>query len=166
MLFRSTQKTLLDILTRAHDHKGTSLIEILQNCIVYNDEVFEDVLNRKTAADRQIHVEHGKPLIFGADKNKGLRLNPQNLSLEVVTIGEDGVSEADIVIHDETNRILATLLAQMSGEEFPTAFGVLYCNPADTYEQGVGEQMSKAQTSSAKPSLDDVLREGHIWEVK
>ncbi len=161
-----TQKTLPDIFTRAHEHKGTSLVEILQNCIVYNDEVFEDVLNRKTAADRQIHVQHGQPLLFGAENNKGLRLNPQSLSLEVVTIGEDDITEDDILIHDEKNRILATLLADMGGENFPTAFGVLYCNPAETYEHEVTDQMTAAQNTGAKPSLDDVLREGHIWEVK
>ncbi|MBE7638451.1 2-oxoacid:ferredoxin oxidoreductase subunit beta [Sneathiella sp. P13V-1] len=160
-----TQKDLPVILTRAHEHQGTSLIEILQNCIVYNDEVFEDILNRKTAADRQIHVEHGQPLIFGAEKNKGLRLNTQSLSLEVVTIGEDGVTEADILVHDERNRMLATMLADMGGEDFPTAFGVLYCDPAHTYEQDVIDQM-EAQKSADKPSLDAVLRAGHIWEVK
>ncbi len=159
------QKTLPDIFKRAHAHKGTSLIEILQNCIVYNDAVFDDVLSRSVAAEKQIHVMHGEPLIFGAEKDKGLRLNPQTLSLEVVTIGESGVTEADLLVHDEKNRILATMLADMRGEDFPTAFGVLFCDPAPTYESGVEYQMEDAQKKSSAPSIDALLRDGHTWDV-
>ncbi len=159
------QKNLPDTLKRAHAHQGTSLVEILQNCIVYNDAVFEDVLARQTAADRQIHVEHGKTLIFGADKNKGLRLNTTSLTLEVVTIGEDGVTEDDILIHDETNKGLATMLAEMGGDDMPTAFGVLYCNPAPTFESRMDQQMVSERAKDTTPSLDALLRQGHTWEV-
>jgi len=161
-----TQKQLPETLKRAHAHKGTSLVEILQNCIVYNDAVFDDVLARDVAADRQIHVEHGKPLIFGAEKNKGLRLDTRALKLEVVTIGENGITKEDILVHDETNKMLATLLADMDGPDVPTALGVIYCDPAPTYETSVDVQMSEAQNASEKPSLDALLREGHTWEVK
>ncbi len=161
-----TQKNLPEIFKRAHAHKGASMVEILQNCIVYNDAVFDDVLARDVAAERQIHVEHGQPLIFGAEKNKGLTLNTRSLSLEVVSIGENGVSEEDILVHDEKNKMIATLLAGMDGPDFPTAFGVLYCDPAPTYELSVEHQMDEAKQTSSAPSMDALLREGHTWEVK
>jgi len=159
------QKTLPDTFKRAHAHKGTSLVEILQNCIVYNDAVFDNVLARNVAAERQIHVVHGEPLIFGAEKDKGLKLNPANLVLEIVTLGENGITEADILVHDEKNKLLATMLAEMGDEVFPTAFGILFCDPAQTYETGVEFQMEEAHKKSAAPSLDALLREGHTWEV-
>ncbi|GLQ05594.1 2-oxoacid:ferredoxin oxidoreductase subunit beta [Sneathiella chinensis] len=160
-----TQKNLPDVFKRAHAHKGTSLVEILQNCIVYNDAVFDDVLARDVAADKQIHVEHGKPLIFGTDKNKGIRMNTKTLTLEVVTVGENGITEEDILVHDETNKALATMLAEMDGPDLPVALGVLYCNPSATYEQAVESQMAEAKAKSSAPSLDALLREGHTWEL-
>ncbi|MBO0334060.1 2-oxoacid:ferredoxin oxidoreductase subunit beta [Sneathiella sp. CAU 1612] len=159
-----TQKTLPEILKRAHEHKGTSLVEILQNCIVYNDAVFDNVLARDVAAEKQLHVEHGKPMIFGAEKNKGIRLNMQSLTLETVTIGENGVTEEDILVHDETNRSLATLIADMDGRDLPVAFGVIYCNPAATYEDGITQKLEAAE-ANGKPSLDALLRQGHTWEA-
>jgi len=159
-----TQKTLPVILKRAHAHQGTSMVEILQNCIVYNDDVFANVLARDVAADKQIHVEHGEPLIFGADKNKGIRLNTNTLNLEAVTIGEDGVTEDDILVHNEKNRMLATMLASMDGHDLPVAIGVIYCDPAETYEDGITYQMEAAKSSTA-PSIDALLREGHTWEA-
>lgn len=159
-----TQKTLPNILKRAHEHKGTSMVEILQNCIVYNDAVFDNVLARDVASDKQLHVEHGQPMIFGAEKNKGIRLNTQSLTLEAVTIGENGITEADILVHDETNRSLATLIAAMDGHDLPAAFGVIYCNPTATYEDGITEKLNAAE-GNGKPSLDALLRQGHTWEA-
>lgn len=160
-----TQKTLPVILKRAHAHKGTSMVELLQNCIVYNDAVFDDVLARNVAADKQVHVEHGEPLIFGTEKNKGIRMNTRSLTLEAVTIGEDGITEADILVHDEKNKALATMLADMDRDDLPTAFGVLYCDPAQSYEESVEAQMVSAKATSAAPSIDALLRDGHTWEV-
>ncbi|WP_339631505.1 2-oxoacid:ferredoxin oxidoreductase subunit beta [uncultured Sneathiella sp.] len=159
-----TQKTLPEILKRAHAHKGTSMIEILQNCIVYNDAVFDNVLARDVASEKQLHVEHGKPMIFGAEKNKGVRLNTSTLSLEAVTIGENGVTEADILVHDEKNRSLATLIAAMDGNELPVAFGIIYCDPAPTYEDGITEKLEQAKEETA-PSMDALLRQGHTWQA-
>jgi 2-oxoglutarate ferredoxin oxidoreductase subunit beta len=159
-----TQKNLNEILKRAHEHQGTSMVEILQNCIVYNDAVFDNVLARDVAADKQVHLEHGKPLIFGAEKNMGIRLSPTTLTLEAVTIGENGISEADILVHDETNHALATLLAEMDGTDLPVAVGVLYCHPAPTYEEAVLRQLDSAR-QGGRASLDALLREGHTWQV-
>ncbi len=161
-----TQKTLPEVFKRAHAHKGTSMIEILQNCIVYNDEVFSGVVGRDVAADNQVHVVHGEPLIFGADKNKGIRLNAKTLTLEAVTIGENGVTEDDILIHDETNRSLAILIAAMNGKDRPVAMGVIYCNPTPTYEDGISAQVNDAKAKNPDASMDELLRRGHTWEVE
>ncbi len=160
----SQQKHLPVVLTRAHEHIGTSFVEIFQNCIVYNDGVFSDFTAKPNIAERQIAVEHGKPLLFGADMTKGLRIKPGTFELEVVTIGEDGITEADIAIHDETNKVLATLLASMDGPNFPVAIGVLYCNPAPSYEEGVKAiyESAPAQTGG---DLNALLRSGHTWQV-
>lgn len=160
-----TMKTLPDILKRAHAHRGTSMIEILQNCIVYNEDVFDGIVGRDVAADKQVHVQHGKPLIFGKDADQGIRLNAQNLVLEAVTIGKDGITEADILVHDETNKSLAILLAAMDGANLPVAMGVIYCKPSPTYEDGLVGQVKRAQADDSDASIDDLLRAGHTWEV-
>ncbi|MCG8695699.1 MAG: 2-oxoacid:ferredoxin oxidoreductase subunit beta [Minwuiales bacterium] len=159
------QKVLPGVLARAHAHRGMSFVEIFQNCIVYNDGVFDDFTDRKTADDTQIHVEHGKPLIFGKDRDRGLRPKPGALELEVVTIGENGISEDDILVHDETNRMLATMLTDMPRPDFPVALGVLYCDPGDTYEQGVVSQIEDAKAKTPPAALNDLLRRGYTWTV-
>ncbi|MGY9106525.1 MAG: 2-oxoacid:ferredoxin oxidoreductase subunit beta, partial [Alphaproteobacteria bacterium] len=117
---------------------------------VYNDDVFGHFTNKNVAADAQIHLEHGKPLIFGAEKNKGIRLDTNALKLEVVTIGEDGITEDDIVIHDETNRSMAMLLSSMQPPEFPVALGVLYCGEGHEFVAAVHAQVARAK-EKAKP---------------
>src|SRR5436190_8792318 len=115
------QAHLIATLKRAHAHRGASFLEILQNCVVFNDAVFEHITGKEFAADAQVLVEHGKPLVFGKNKEKALRLKPGSLTLEVVD-----ATAADILVHDETNRPLAQLLATLE-PPFPTAMGVLYC---------------------------------------
>ncbi len=159
------QNHLPGILARAHANKGASFVEIFQNCIVYNDGVFSHFTDKSVATQNQIHVEHGQPLTFGADGEKGLRLKEGLPELEVVTIGENGVTEADILVHDETNRIMATMLATMEPPEFPVALGVLYCNPAPTYDGAVYDQIDVARKSLPAPELDTLLRDGHTWSV-
>ena len=107
---------------------------------------------------------HGMPLIFGAKKNKGLRLDPVRVQIEVAEIGEEGVTEEDILIHDETNRTLAALLAAMQPPNHPMAVGVLYSNPVDTYESQVYGQIAAARNGGA--GLNDVMRRGHTWRVE
>ncbi|MEJ2237525.1 MAG: 2-oxoacid:ferredoxin oxidoreductase subunit beta, partial [Gemmatimonadales bacterium] len=100
---------LVETLKRAHQHKGTSFVEIYQNCIVFNDATFDRFTNKDLAADNQLLVEHGKPLLFGKEMNRGLTMRRGCLEIEVATIGENGVTEDDILVHDETNRNLAVL---------------------------------------------------------
>ena len=123
------QKHMPTVLKRAHQHKGASFVEIFQNCIVYNDGTFNRFTDREVASDNQIDVVHGEPLIFGKERDKGLRVRPGSMELEVVTIGQNGISTDDILVHDETNRILATMLVAMDPPAFPVAIGVIYCDP-------------------------------------
>ena len=164
------QKHLPVVLKRAHAYRGAAFVEIFQNCIVYNDGVFGAFTDRKVAAEAQIHVEHGQPLIFGAARDKGLRLVPSGLDLEVVRLGENGVTEADVLVHDETNRALAVMLAAMEAPSRPVALGVLYCQPAPSYERQMTERVAKAvQAATEKGSQGDLnalLRGGHTWRVE
>ncbi len=159
------QKHLPVVLKRAYENKGASFVEIFQNCIVYNDAVFSHFTEKSVQADMQIHVEHGEPLIFGTESNKGLRMKKDVLELEIVTIGEDGVTEGDILLHDETNRPLAMLLASMQPPAFPVALGVLYCDPAPTYDGAVHDQVNAIKVEKGEGDFDKLLRQGHTWEV-
>ena len=153
------------VLARAHEHKGASFVEIFQNCIVYNDGAFKHFTDKSVAADMQVHVEHGKPLTFGKDGEKGLRMKSGLAELEVVTIGEDGVTEADILVHDETNKMLAMMLTSMEPPNFPVALGVVYCNPSTNYDKAVYAQIDAAKAKSDGADLNTLLRQGHTWTV-
>ena len=109
-------------------------------------------------------AEHGQPLIFGKERDKGLRLKPGRLELEVVTIGEDGISEADIMVHDETDRMLATLLASLETPTAPVVVGVIYCDPAPSYERQVHEH-SGGPPKMQPADINALLRQGHTWTV-
>ncbi|MGH7529212.1 MAG: 2-oxoacid:ferredoxin oxidoreductase subunit beta, partial [Gemmatimonadales bacterium] len=158
------QPHLVATLQRAHAHRGASFVEILQNCVVFNDGVFEQITNKDVSADAQVVVEHGQPLLFGHNREKGLRLAPGKLALEVVTVGEGGVTGDDIVVHDETNRALAQILAALEPPS-PTAIGVLYCNPGEPYEREVHAQAG-ARAAGAAADLDALLRSERTWEVE
>jgi 2-oxoglutarate ferredoxin oxidoreductase subunit beta len=158
-------KHMTPVLKRAHAHKGASFVEIYQNCPVYNDGIFDYIKEKKTAAQSRLLLEHGQPLVFGTDNSQGLRLNAKSLQLEVVTIGEDGVTLDDIVVHDETNRMLATMLAGLSAPDFPEAVGVLFCQPETTYESSVYEQIKTVREKKGIADFNAVLRQGHTWTV-
>ncbi len=159
-------KHMNPVLKRAHDHKGASFVEIYQNCPVYNDGIFDAIKEKKTAAETRLVLEHGKPLTFGADNEKGLRLNPQTLQLEIVTIGEDGVTEADIVVHDETNKVLAKMLSDLRLPEFPEPIGVIYCEPtAPSYTDDVYQQRIAVREKKGDADMNALLRSGHTWTV-
>ncbi len=156
------QKRMPGVLKRAHQHRGASLVEILQNCNVFNDKVFSHITEKNVADERQLHLEHGQPLLYGKDKRAGLRVKPGKFELEVVTIGENGITESDIFVHDETNRTLASLLAVMEPPNLPVALGVIYCDPAPTYGEQVREQ---DEAVDEEASIGDLLRSGRTWTV-
>lgn len=154
-------KHLAETLKQAYAHEGTSFVEIFQNCIVYNDAVFAGFTEKDVAAEAQILLKHGEPLRFGADGRRGLRLAPGKLELEAVTIGENGIGENDIVRHDQTNLMLATMLATMQPPALPVALGVIYCNPAPAATRLVAAE-------DTAPSADDLnaqLRRADTWTI-
>ena len=160
-------KHMTPVLMRAHDYNGTSFIEILQNCPVYNDGIFDLVKDKKTAGETRLLLEHGKPLTFGQDGEKGLRINPKTLLLEIVTPGENGVTADDLVVHDETNKVLAQMLAGLKGPDFPEPMGVLYCEAtAPSYTDDVYQQRILVRETSGPADLNALLRGGHTWTVE
>jgi 2-oxoglutarate ferredoxin oxidoreductase subunit beta len=154
------QKHLVEVLKRAHEHHGASFTEIFQNCIVFNDGVFADFTDKKVASERQVRVEHGKPLVFGADNEKGLRVKPGTLQLEVVKLGE-GITEDNLLVHDEKDRTLAQLLVSMEPPDFPVALGVIYCDPATAYDDQVQSRLDAACCGD----LNELVRKGRTWSV-
>ena len=159
------QKRLPEVLKRAHEHRGASFVEILQNCIVYNDGVFAEFTDREVAPEAQIHLKHGEPLVFGKQGERGLRLKPGTIEFEVVSLGEGGSGDAGVLVHDETNRPLALLLAAMAPPRFPVALGVLYCEPEPSFEAKLAAQTEEA--SRAGPAdLKALLRQGPTWTVE
>ena len=112
-------------------------------------------------------LEHGKPLTFGVDQSKGLRLNPKTLSLEIAVLGEGGIGIEDIVVHDETNKVLAQLLANLKLPDFPEPIGVIYCDPSEPDFTGeVYDQRVLVRESKGAPDLNALLRTGHTWTVE
>jgi 2-oxoglutarate ferredoxin oxidoreductase subunit beta len=162
------QKHLQTILRRAHAHKGVSFIEILQNCHVFNDKTFQSVTDKDVRDDNRVILQHGAPLIFGKDRNRGIRLN--GLDPEMVTIGEDGVKESDLLVHDEHSRSagFANILCEMDREGLPTPFGVFRAVARPSYEDLLHAQVATARSarSADDDALQRVLDGGATWEVK
>jgi 2-oxoglutarate ferredoxin oxidoreductase subunit beta len=153
------QAQLIDVLKRAHANRGASFVEVFQNCLVFNDGVFNEITDRAVADERQLHLVHGQPLLFGKDRQKGLRLDPSSIALEVVTLGDAGVTMEDILVHDETNRTLAGMLAALE-PPFPVALGVLYAAPVQSYTAALYEQQA-----TGSPDLEALMTQGKTWTV-
>ena len=153
------QKGLPPILHAARDHQGTAFVEILQNCIVYNKDVFEDVVNKKGAPETQVQVEHGEPLIFGRDQDKGLRLNPQTLMLDTVVLGENGVSAADLMVHDETNPTLAHMLLSLQPPD-PVPMGIIHRRGKPAFESSYWA----GKPANRRARVVDLLRRGNVLD--
>jgi len=154
-------KSLQDILRRAYEHPGGAFIEILQNCNIFNDGAWETVTDKATKADTVLLLEHGKPLIFGKNRDKGLRLGAGG-SLEVVTLG-NGTSETDVLVHDERNRSLAYMLAHLSN---PTPIGVFHAMPRPVYEEAMARQVDTARQKQGDGDIDALFKRGETWVVE
>jgi 2-oxoglutarate ferredoxin oxidoreductase subunit beta len=157
-------KHLMDIVRRASLHKGSAFIEIYQNCNVFNDKAFSQVTDKEFRDDQNVQLEHGKPLVFGKNREKGIRLT--GLKPEVVKLGENGVTEKDLVVHDEKNPSLAYLLSRITYPEFPTPLGVFRDELLPTLEQRTMDQIAKAKAKLGDGDLDKLLYSGDVWEVK
>jgi 2-oxoglutarate ferredoxin oxidoreductase subunit beta len=151
----------------ADKHVGTSLIEILQNCIIYNDGTHSIITDKEHKADRQIILEHGKPMIYGKEMNKGLKLNAIG-QIESVTIGENGISESDILVHDATSADphMHWILSKMTAPELPVALGVIRNVEDACYNVKLEEQLVEVAKKSKIKCMDDLLNSGDTWEVQ
>jgi 2-oxoglutarate ferredoxin oxidoreductase subunit beta len=152
-------------LDRAARHKGTSFVEIYQNCNIFNDGTFDDFAAREVRAERMLLLEHGKPLLFGKNRDRGVRLN--GLEPEIVTLGQNGITERDILVHDETAKqpTLAYLLARMNFPEFPVPIGVFYSAQRPTLEGMLETQATQATAALGAGSLDRLLKSGASWTI-
>ena len=158
-------KHLSTVLTQAAQHKGVSFVEVFQNCNIFNDGAFKHFTEREHREDRTINLEHGKPLIFGKDRNKGIRLN--GLKLEVVELG-NGITEADLLVHDAhaPESSLAYMLARMDYPEFPVPVGVLRAVVKPSYDELLEAQVQDAISLMGPGNLDKLLNSGDTWVVE
>jgi 2-oxoglutarate ferredoxin oxidoreductase subunit beta len=155
-------KHLQDVIRRAHSHQGTAFVEILQNCNIFNDGAFVPLTDKDTKADMQLILEHGRPLIFGKNRDKGIRMRGH--SLEVVQLG-NGVTESDLIVHDEHDAALAFLLSLMTPPAFPTPIGVLRAVERQPYEALLSEQIAAAKHKHGEGDLDELFNRGESWTV-
>ena len=155
-------KHLQGIVRRAHEHRGTSFVEILQNCNIFNDGAFADVTDKATKADSQLVLEHGQPLIFGKNRDRGIRMNGQRL--EVVQLG-NGISEQDLLVHDEQDTVLAFLLSTLEPPTFPTPVGVFRAVDRVSYDDAINQQIQQAKEQQGDGDLDALINQGDTWEV-
>lgn len=156
-------KDLTNVLKSAHAHKGAAFIEIFQNCIVYNKDVFDEFAAKKTAASTQLLLAAGEPMLFEKGA-KGITLDRETLSLKVVDVVDGDWEAANVIVHDVTNRSVAHMLIEMPFGEFPMAIGVLYDDPRPTFEAAVVEQNAQA-AKGKKPNLQALLSKGQTWTV-
>ncbi len=159
-------KLLQELVHRAASHKGTSVIEILQNCPVFNDGAFSDVSERKTKVEHQLVLEHGKPLLFGEGLRKGIRMLG-DFAPEVVSL--DDVDESEIAVHDETNPMLAQLLCRLEHGRFPVPIGVLRAVEGaghPVYEEEVHARIGDARSKVGASDFDALFASGDSWTVE
>ena len=153
------------IFEKAAEHKGTSVVEVLQNCVIFNNGIHNEITDPNHRADRQLVLEHGKPMLFGAENEKGLVF--ENGKLKVVKIGENGVTEDDILVHDamEVDPTLHLALINMALPDFPVAFGVIRAVPAPVYDVEMEAQIKEVQQTRKLTCVDELLNSGNTWEV-
>jgi 2-oxoglutarate ferredoxin oxidoreductase subunit beta len=159
-------KMMKKVFAAAAEHKGTSVVEILLNCVIFANQVHKDITGRDVRDDHQIFLEHGKPMIFGKERNKGLIMKCDKM--EVVTIGENGVTEDDLIVHnakdeDDTNHYR---LVRMELPEFPVAMGVIRAIDSTVFESEMFDHVQHAKKESKIKTMDELLHSGNVFESK
>jgi len=159
----NSPKEMTALFVEAEKHKGTSLIEILQNCVIFNDGCYTQYTDKEVREDRQLHIEHGKKMIFGKNKDKGLVLD--GLKLKVVTIGEDGVTEDDILVHDakESDSTMHHMLVKL---KYPLVTGIIRSVDEMTFEEREAQLTEEVKAKSSFVKVDDLFFSGETYEVK
>lgn len=155
-----------EVMVAAAKHKGCSIVEILQNCMIFNNGIHNYITDRATRDDRTIHLVHGEKMIFGKDKNKGIVQD--GFGLKAVTIGEDGYTIDDVLTHDAhcQSNFLHQQLAMMDGHELPLAVGVIRDVEGLTYNDEVEKQVAEVVSRKNYTCLRDMILDGETWEVK
>lgn len=153
------------VLQRAAEHRGTSFVEVYQNCNVFNDGAFDYATDRNTKADTTLELEHGKPLIFGKNRDKGIRLN--GMEPEIVELGK-GVSVDDLLFHDEkaAEPSLAYLLSRMRYPDFPEPIGVFRAVDRPRYDEELNKQIETARQNRGEGDLEELLNSGETWVIE
>lgn len=159
----NTPKEMTQLFIEAEKFKGTSLIEVLQNCVIFNDGCFTQYTDKNIREDKQLHVEDGKPMIFGKERNKGLILN--GLKLEVVTIGENGITQEDLLVHNakEQDPTLHQMLVRL---EYPLVTGIIRRFEDATLEEREDALTAQVKANSKFRKTDDLFFSGETYEVK
>jgi len=158
----NTPKEMTQLFIDAEKFKGTSLIEVLQNCVIFNDGCFTQYTDKTVREDKQLHVENGKPMIFGKERDKGLVLN--GLKLEVVTIGEDGITQEDLLVHNakEQDPTLHQMLVRL---EYPLVTGIIRSYDDVTLEEREDALTAEVKSKSNFSKTDDLFFSGETYEV-
>lgn len=154
-------------LVAAANHKGMAVTEVLQNCVIYNDKTHAPYAGDKaTRTEHTITLVDGEKMLFGADKSKGLTFDGENL--KVVTVGQDGVTLDDVLVHNShtKNPVIHFLLAGMKYPDYPVALGVIRDVEQPNYDSEVERQVAEVKANAKIHSVDDLLRSGDTWEVK
>jgi 2-oxoglutarate ferredoxin oxidoreductase subunit beta len=159
------QAHLISTLERAARHKGTSFVEVYQNCNVFNDGAYSEFAEKSVRKDRMIVLEQGKPMVFGSERDKGIRMN--GMTPEVVDLG-NGVTEADLLVHDEANPdpALAFILSRLHWPQFPEPLGVFRAVERPTFETLMDDQISNEKERLGEGDLSALMMEGDTWTVE
>ncbi len=154
-------KHMREMLIRSNNHKGTSLLEIYQNCNVFNDGAFFGMTDKATKMNQTLFLEHGQPLVFGENKDKGIRLD----GFKPIIVSLEDCSIDDLWIHDEKDRVKAGLLTRFFDADFPRPFGVFYSEDRPTYEDALVQQIDDAMEQKGQGNLDDLLKGTNTWTI-
>ncbi|MHC4513220.1 MAG: thiamine pyrophosphate-dependent enzyme [Planctomycetota bacterium] len=154
------------VIMEAAAHRGTAVVEIYQNCNIFNDGAFKSFTDKTVRDDRTVALEHGQPLVFGKDGDKGLRLNAQ-MQAEVVTIGEDGITEQDLLVWDKQSgsRAVAMALATMDEHTLPVPIGVFRSRAQPCFEDAMTAQTNAAKEKRSGELLQELLNGADTWQV-
>lgn len=160
-------KLSASIIAEAVEYKGTSVIEILQNCVIFNDKTHVGFYDKENKQDNFIILEDGKPMLFGKNNDKGIILDENGL-IQVAKIGENNITETDILVHNVAtpNPMLHWQLANMKYPDFPVALGVIRKVKDKTYDAELSRLVSEKQEKSAIKCMEDLLNSGDTWEVQ
>lgn len=158
-------KMMQDVFQKAAKHKGTSLVEVYLNCVIFNNKVHEDITGKEVRQDNQIYLEHGKPMIFGKNRDKGLIQSGSKFI--GVEIGKNGITEDDILIHDAHNRddTRHYMLTRMTRSDFPVAMGIIREWQTNVYEENLYDIMAQTKKIKKEKSVDDLLRSGNTFRI-